>query len=57
MKFTMVVKQGPKELAKFETQGDKEAALVTMEDVNKVVETEQYLERLFNLRFHIHMIP
>lgn len=55
VRFEIVIKNGPHVLA--DVMGHKRDGLVvSMEDVNKVVEIEQYLNRIFGHRFHINAI-
>lgn len=52
MKFTLIIKSGLKELSRIDGQ-DVDPRLINFADIQKVIETEQHLERMFGLRFHI----
>ena len=52
---TVVVKQGPFELARVEGRSI-DSDVLTAEDVSaRVIETEQYLERITGLRWHLQL--
>lgn len=58
MKFTVTFKRGPETVAviqgrEFET---RESQLTIGEITDKVVETEQFLEKLTHLRVHIEQV-
>lgn len=52
MKFTLTVKQGLQTLAVIDGL-DRRPEDIVVADLQKAIGTEQYLERLFGLRFHI----
>lgn len=55
IRFEIIIKNGPHVLA--DIVGRKRDGLViNMEDMNKIVEIEHYLERMFGHRFHINAI-
>jgi hypothetical protein len=53
MTFELIVRSGLKELARVPGNTINEE-FISLADLNKVIEVEQYLERLFGLRFHIN---
>jgi hypothetical protein len=55
LKFGVVIKKGVTTLASVEGV-PRNSELITFEDVNKVIEVEQWLEKLTGLRFHIQQI-
>ena len=56
VKFVIVVKRGNRTLTT--VQGTHiEADAATLADVAQIIPTEQYLERLTGLRFHINCEP
>ena len=54
MKFEMIVRRGTKELAKVETPMELPKGSISVADLEKVIETEQFLERIFQMRFYIN---
>lgn len=54
MKYELVIKQGTKEL--FRTVAQVETTTFSVADGEKIIETEQFLERLFGYRFHINQL-
>jgi hypothetical protein len=53
MRFELIVKSGQTELARVPGNTVDEE-FISVADLNKVIEVEQYLEKLFGLRFHIN---
>lgn len=51
MRLELVIKSGTKILAAIAGR----EMTIQPEDVNKIIDAEQYLERLFGYRFHIHL--
>jgi len=56
LQFKMTFKNGTKTVAEVVGQKDVAATLTVGEVVEKVIETEQFLERLTGLRVHIEQI-
>jgi hypothetical protein len=52
MRFQLVVKNGQDTLATVEGH-QKSGADITVDDLKKLIEVEQFLERMFGHRFHI----
>lgn len=53
MKFTLRVKDGPKDLAFVE---GRDVGSINMADFAQLIEMEQLLERMFGHRFHIFQV-
>jgi hypothetical protein len=56
MRFKLVIKLGPKVLSEIEGQKRPKDYFV-IGDLDKVIETEQFLEKLLGLRVHIMEAP
>jgi hypothetical protein len=54
MRFDIVIKFGTGEVSTLRGQVDLHASHVSVEDAHKIIETEQFLERLTGYRFHIN---
>ena len=56
MKFELIIKEGVKERIQLESTMEVPADTFTVADGEKIIETEQFLERLFGYRFHINTV-
>lgn len=54
-KFTLEIKSGPNSIVFLEGVKTLSGDQITMADYEQVIETEQFLEKLFGLRFHINV--
>ena len=55
LQFSLTVKMGPDTLAHVKGLSRSPEA-ITVADLNKVIEVEQYLERMLGLRIHISQL-
>lgn len=57
LQFEVVFKQGTKEVARVTGRRNPDAASLTIADVTeRVIETEQFLEKLTGVRCHINQV-
>ena len=56
MKFKLVVKDGVKTIFEIGSRSELSTDNITVTDSIRIIETEQFLERLFGFRFHIEEI-
>jgi hypothetical protein len=54
-RFTLEVKQGLQTLAKIDGV-EVPSTSINLDDLRKVIETEQFLEKIFHYRFHISTV-
>lgn len=52
--FSMTIKRGTHVLA--EVRGSTDASMEPLSTVNKILETERFLERILGVRVHINMV-
>jgi hypothetical protein len=55
-RFEIVVKRGISEVCKIEAAMNTPLNAITLADMQRVIATEQFLEKLTGLRFHINQI-
>ncbi len=57
LRFRVVIKNGERQIANIcGTDGPLTTGTMTVEDAQRIPETEQFLERLTGLRFHIEQV-